>query len=136
MERRGRLEVGKSELDGEVRGGCRSCCRSRGRERGDFSRHPSSLPEPVNRLSQDEAWLAEPYPVRAALTRTGVAFALMGTYGGFSVEGINEFGSGLLAELHDVDAFDWEGTRIALADAGASEQPSSERASQQGRREQ
>jgi hypothetical protein len=82
------------------------------------------------------AWLAEPYPVRAALTRTGVAFALMGTYGGFSVEGINEFGSGLLAELHDVDAFDWEGTWIAPADAGASEQPSSERASQPGRREQ
>jgi hypothetical protein len=70
------------------------------------------------------AWLAEPYPVRAALTRTGVAFAPMGTYGGFSVEGINEFGSGLLAELHDVDAFDWEGTRIAPTDAGASEPPS------------
>jgi hypothetical protein len=79
------------------------------------------------------AWLAEPYPVRAALTRTGVAFALMGTYGGFSVEGINEFGSGLLAELHDVDVFDWEGTRIAPADGGASEQPSSEHASQPGR---
>jgi hypothetical protein len=30
------------------------------------------------------AWLAEPYPVRAALTRTGVAFAPRGTYGGFS----------------------------------------------------
>lgn len=56
---------------------------------------------------------ALPAPIRAALTRTGVAFepSEQDTYG-YSVDGINDFGRGLLEELDNVDAVDWEGTKI------------------------
>ena len=65
-------------------------------------------------MAVQQAWKDEPHPIRAALTRTGVAFAPSprDTYG-FSVDGITDFGRSLLAELHDVGAVDWEGTRIA-----------------------
>ena len=61
-----------------------------------------------------QAWASEPHPIRAALTRTGVAFtpSARDTYG-YAVDGITEFGQSLLWELHNVEAVDWEGTRIA-----------------------
>lgn len=59
-----------------------------------------------------QVWASEPHPIRAALIRTGVAFTFPENYG-LGVDGITEFGQSLLWELHNVDAVDWEGTRIA-----------------------
>jgi hypothetical protein len=64
------------------------------------------------RAAVNQAWVSEPHPIRAALSRTGVAFTFNGGYG-HSIDGITEFGKSLLWELHNVEAVDWEGTRIA-----------------------
>jgi hypothetical protein len=62
-----------------------------------------------------EVWASEPDPIRAALIRTGVAFTFNASYG-YGVDGITEFGQSLLWELHNVEAVDWEGTRIAATE--------------------
>lgn len=61
-----------------------------------------------------QVWDSEPHPVRAALTRNGVAFtpSAPDTHG----FGITNFGQSLLWELHNVEAVDWEGTRIAATE--------------------
>jgi hypothetical protein len=60
----------------------------------------------------EQAWASEPHPIRAALTRTGVAYTPAGPDAYYTVDGITDFGQSLW-ELHNVDAVDWEGTRIA-----------------------
>jgi hypothetical protein len=62
-----------------------------------------------------EVWASEPDPICAALIRTGVAFTFNASYG-YGVDGITEFGQSLLWELHNVEAVDWEGTRIAATE--------------------
>jgi hypothetical protein len=62
-----------------------------------------------------QVWASEPQSIRAALARTGVAFTSRVAHV-YAIEGINEFGQSLLWELHNVDAVDWEGTRIAAAE--------------------
>jgi hypothetical protein len=59
-----------------------------------------------------QVFASEPDPICAALIRTGVAFMFNASYG-YGYDGITEFGQSLLWELHNVEAVDWEGTRIA-----------------------
>lgn len=75
--------------------------------------HAGAQDEAYHRAVQ-AVYADAPPPIRAALTRTGVAFGRTGGggYGSSYAEGINDFGRSLLEELDHVDAVDWEGTKI------------------------